>query len=80
MVEILGEEYKVKKIRISNEGYSDDAKHEYVVDFSFDLAKPLTFLPSSNLPGKLIFQRNAEGVWSCSFNTGNPSELFNLLQ
>ena len=80
VVEILGEEYKVKKIRISNEGYSDDAKNEYIVDFSFDLAKPLAFLPSSNLPGKLIFQRDSEGEWNCSFNSGNPSELFNLLQ
>jgi len=80
VVEILGEEYKVKKIRVSNEGYSDDAKSEYIVDFSFDLAKLLAFLPSSNIPGKLIFQRDSEGEWSCSFNSGNPSELFNLLQ
>ena len=50
------------------------------MDFSFDLAKPLAFLPSSNLPGKLIFQRDSEGEWNCSFNSGNPSELFNLLQ
>lgn len=77
--QILGSGYEVKKITITNEGYTDAAKTEYVVDFAFDLNKPILLLPSTNLPGKLIFKKDAKGGWACVFNTGNPGELFNIL-
>ncbi len=75
---ILGDEYSVKQIKIETEGYTSDAKDEYVVDFKFDLNKPFAMFPSANLPGKLIFQKNEEGDFQCIFNSGNPSELFQL--
>ena len=75
---VLGEGYKVKNITIENEGYTSDAKDEYVVDFKFDLNKPFAMFPSTNLPGKLVFSKNEEGEFKCTFNSGNPSELFNL--
>lgn len=80
VTQILGSGYQVKKIDISNEGYTNEAKTEYVVDFSFSLNKPILLLPSTNLPGKLIFNKDSQGEWKCTFNSGNPSELFNLLQ
>lgn len=80
VAQILGSGYQVKKIDISNEGYTNEAKTEYVVDFSFSLNKPILLLPSTNLPGKLIFSKDPQGEWKCTFNSGNPSELFNILQ
>lgn len=77
VVQLLGEEYKVKKINIQNEGYSDD-QNQYIVDFIFDLNKPHVLLPTSNLPGKLIFAKGEDGKWTCILNTGNPAGLFKL--
>ncbi|HHV25511.1 MAG TPA: hypothetical protein GXX65_13760 [Methanosarcina sp.] len=78
--QILGSDYKVKSIDIKNEGYMNQDKSEYTVDFSFDLNKPLPLLPSTNLPGRLVFKKDRSGEWKCVFNTGNPSELFNILR
>jgi hypothetical protein len=78
--QILGNGYEVKKVDIGNEGYTNDNKDEYVVDFTFSLNKPTLLLPSTNLPGKLIFSKDPTGEWKCTFNSGNPSELFNFLQ
>ncbi|MDP2173492.1 MAG: hypothetical protein Q8M98_09330 [Candidatus Cloacimonadaceae bacterium] len=78
--QILGKEYQVKKINISNEGYTNEDKTEYVVDFTFDLNKPLLLLPSSNIPGKFIFSKDESGGWLCVFNSGNPGELFNIFR
>jgi len=78
--QILGSGYRVSKIDISNEGYTNDSKTEYVVDFTFSLNKPILLLPSTNLPGKLIFSKDPQGDWKCTFNSGNPSELFNILR
>ncbi len=80
VTQILGEGYEVKEINVSNEGYTDDGKTEYVVDYSFTLNKPFLLLPSSNLPGKMVFKKDDKGDWKCTFNSGNPSELFNLLR
>jgi len=80
VTQILGEGYEVKKININNEGYTNDTKNEYVVDFSFDLNKPFLLFPSSNIPGKLVFKKDNNGDWSCVFNSGNPGELFNLFR
>ncbi len=80
VTQFLGASYNVKKITIVSEGYSNDTRTEYVVDFSFDLNKPLMLLPSTNIPGKLIFKKDPKGGWSCIFNSGNPNDLFNILQ
>jgi len=78
--QILGSDYEVKKIDISQEGYSNEDKTEYVVDFKFDLNKPVFLFPGTGIPGKLIFSKGTDGEWKCTFNSGNPGELFNLLR
>ncbi|MFA7097239.1 MAG: hypothetical protein WC383_12280 [Gammaproteobacteria bacterium] len=76
----LGEDYQVKKIEVINEGYTNEEKNYYVVEFAFSLNRPFLLLPSSNLPGKLVFSKDASGEWECTFNSGNPSELLNLFR
>ncbi|NLK49878.1 MAG: hypothetical protein GX294_04445 [Candidatus Cloacimonetes bacterium] len=78
VTQILGQEYKVKKINIQSEGYSE-SRDQYTVEFTFDLNKPHPLLPkTTNLPGRLVFAKENEG-WRCIFNSGNPKDLFNLL-
>jgi len=80
VTQLLGADYKVDKIRIINEDYSNEQKTEYTVDFTFDLNKPLLLFPAKGIPGKLIFTKDVNGEWICTFNSGNPGELFNLFQ
>lgn len=80
VVELLGERYKVKRIRIKNEEYCDGDPTKYVVEFGFDLAHPHDSILSFDIPGKFVFEKNDGGVWECTFNTGNPKMLRTVLK
>ncbi len=80
VVELLGERYKVKRIRIKNEEYCDDDPTIYVVEFGFDLAHPHDSILSFDIPGKFVFEKNDDGVWECTFNSGNPKMLRTVLK
>lgn len=80
VVQLLGEDYKVQKINISEEGYTNEEQSEYLVEFSFDLNKPILLMTGTGIPGRFVFQKDESGEWKCILNTGNPSELFNFLR
>jgi type III secretory pathway lipoprotein EscJ len=80
VVQLLGSDYKVQKINISEEGYTNEEQSEYLVEFSFDLNKPILLMTGTGIPGRFVFQKDESGEWKCILNTGNPSELFNFLR
>lgn len=76
--DFLGQEYEAENFSILEQGYTSEEKKVYKVKFKFDLNKPISIFRHKDLPGELIFEKNQEGIWVCTFNSGNPSGLFNL--
>jgi hypothetical protein len=77
---LLGQEYDAINFREIKEGYSNDQKTEYEVEFKFDLNKPVPIVGiQKDIPGTLKFEKR-ESKWVCTLNTGNTSGFFNLLK
>lgn len=76
----LGQDYDAENFSIIEEGYTSEEKNTYKVKYKFDLNKPISIFRHKDLPGELMFQKNQEGKWECTFNSGNPTGLFNLFQ
>ena len=77
--QVIGSEYEAKNFTILREDYSDEAKKEYFVKFSFDINKPVFLFSGKDIPGELQFKKK-EDKWECTLNTGNLTGLFNLFK
>lgn len=78
--QFLGQEYDAENFTIVEKGFTSEERKVYKVKFKFDLNKPISIFRHKDLPGELIFEKNQEGKWECTFNSGNPSGLFNLFR
>lgn len=76
--DFLGQEYEAENFSIIEQGYTSEEKTTYKVKYKFDLNKPISIFRHKDIPGELLFEKNQEGQWECTFNSGNPSGLFNL--
>ena len=79
VIQVLGDSYHVTRIKAVKEGYTNKDKTEYKVEYSFDLNKTVLIFRHKDIPGYMIFEKKG-GNWVCTFNSGNPSGLFNIFQ
>ncbi len=77
---LLGEEFDAINFREVKEGYTNEQKTEFEVEFKFDLNKQVPIVGiQKDIPGTLKFEKR-DTKWECTLNTGNTSGFFNLFK
>lgn len=77
--DILGDDYDAENFEVKKEGFANEEKTEYIVDFTFDLNKPYTVYEGKNIESELRFEKE-DDQWECTYNSANVMGLFNLLK
>lgn len=77
---ILGESYEAQNFVVVEEGYENEQKNKYIIKITFDLNKPVFIHDGKKIPAVLLFEKNLDNEWECTFNSANIKDLFNLLK
>lgn len=76
----LGEGYEATNFVVVEEGYTDEKKNKYIVKITFDLNKPVLMFDGKKIPSELVFEKNDQDKWECTFNSANVTGFFNLFK
>lgn len=76
----LGDTYEATNFTVTEEGFTDEQKNKYKVKITFDLNKPILFSDGKKIPAELVFEKNQENKWECTFNSANVTGFFNFFK
>lgn len=76
----LGDTYEATNFTVTEEGFTDEQKNKYIVKITFDLNKPFLLFDGKKIPAELVFEKNQENKWECTYNSANVTGFFNFLK
>jgi len=75
----LGEDYFIREFKIRKEYFLDKMKKEYKMEYSFILNKQFIEKKPKRINGYLLFKRNLNKTWKCTYNTVEEIGIINLI-